>query len=80
MALCRFFVSVDEHLIPKTETDARRAFYLVGMSQSIAGSDAETLGRALHEVPLHIASSPMEKNDRKALDEYSRGHLRAFFG
>ena len=54
-------LGVDEHLIPKTETDARRAFYLVGMSQSIAGSEAETLGRALHEVPLHIASSPMEK-------------------
>ncbi|MEE2644993.1 MAG: oxygenase MpaB family protein [Myxococcota bacterium] len=50
-----YLMGIEEHLLPSTEEEARRTFYLVGKTQTLAGPEAARLGRALHEVPLLYA-------------------------
>lgn len=47
-----YLIGIDEHLLPSTEDEARKMFYLVGKTQTLAGAEAALLGKALHEVPL----------------------------
>ena len=73
-------LGVDEPLIPKTEAEARQSFYLVGMSQSLAGPEAATLGRALHEVPIKLASGRLEKLQARLAMSIRSGVSQLFLG
>ena len=73
-------LGVEPHLIPATEEEARRMFYLVGMTQTLAGPEATTLGRALHEVPLHLAEGRLEQWQAHAAMSIRAGISHMFLG
>ena len=50
-----YLLGIEEHLLPSTEEEARKMFYLIGKTQTLAGPEAALLGKALHEVPLQYA-------------------------
>ena len=56
-----YLLGIDEHLLPSTEEEARRMFYLVGKTQTLAGPEAALLGKALHEVPLQYTDGSLSK-------------------
>jgi hypothetical protein len=45
-------MGLDPTLVPATEDEALRTFYLIGMTQSLAGEEASHLAQALHQIPL----------------------------
>ena len=55
-------------------------FYLVGMTQTLAGPEAATLGRALHEVPLSLAESRFEQWQARAAMSVRAGISHMFLG
>lgn len=73
-------LGIDERLIPTNLEASRRAFYLVGMSQTIAGPEAATLGRALHEVPLKLASTRLERMQARLSMSLRSGISQLFLG
>lgn len=54
-----YLVGVDESLLPTDWESARRAFYLVGVSQPPPDEDSRVLASALHRVPLTFARSKL---------------------
>jgi len=73
-------LGIESHLIPATEEEARRMFYLVGMTQTLAGPEAASLGRALHEVPLNLAEGWLERWQARAAMSVRAGISRIFLG
>ena len=73
-------LGVEEQLIPTTEVEARQSFYLVGMSQSIAGPEAAILGSALHEVPIQLAFGRLGKLKAKLSMSMRAGVSQLFLG
>lgn len=73
-------IGIDAHLLPATEEEARRAFYLIGITQSLAGEEVAQLGRALHEVPLSLADSALSRLSARASMSIRAGISRLFLG
>lgn len=73
-------LGVTESLLPSDEREARRLFYLIGMTQSVAGPEAAVLGRALHEVPQALAEGWVERVQAQAAMKIRAGVSRLFLG
>ena len=73
-------LGIQDHLLAATEEEARRMFYLVGITQSLAGDEAALLGKALHEVPLSIADKPIEHLAARASTKIRAGLSHLFLG
>jgi hypothetical protein len=75
-----YLLGIQEHLIPATEEEARRMFYLIGMTQTLAGAEAAELGRALHEVPLKKAEGLFDKLNASFSMKLRSGISQLFLG
>lgn len=75
-----YLIGIEPHLLPATEEEARRTFYLVGMTQSLAGEEAAILGKSLHEVPLMIAEGWLNRLGARASMNIRAGISRLFLG
>ena len=73
-------LGIESHLIPATEEEARRMFYLVGMTQTLAGPEAAILGRALHEVPLKLAEGRLDRWQARVAMNIRAGISQMFLG
>ena len=56
-----FLIGIDERLLPGDVDSARRALYMVGVSQPDPDGDSVELARALHAVPLSFARTPLAR-------------------
>ena len=73
-------MGVEDALLPSNEEEARRIFYLVGMTQTPAGEEAATLGRALHEVPIQRATGRLSRLKARGEMRMRAGLSRFFLG
>ena len=75
-----YLLGIQEHLIPATEEEARRMFYLIGMTQTLAGEEAALLGQALHEVPLKQANTIFDTMNAHISMKLRAGISQLFLG
>lgn len=54
-------LGVDEALLPRDELSAERALYLVGVTQPHPDANSVALARALYELPLRFARTPLRR-------------------
>ena len=75
-----YLMGIQEHLLPSTEAEARRMFYLIGMTQTLAGDESAQLAQALHTIPLRSAKTGFEKRFARLNMKFKSGISRLFLG